>query len=136
MKTYKVYLIVDDDIDDQQFINEALEEITGSCKTYFATNGEEAIAMLRKAGSIIPDSIFLDLNMPRMSGRECLRELKRDPVLSKIPVVIFSTSSARRDKEELLKMGASYFLTKPTDYNALCAGIRKYFETLYHTVYK
>lgn len=61
----------------------------------------------------LPDFIFLDLNMPKMYGRTCLAELRKDVRLATIPVIIFTTSSDPKDINEIRKLGASYFLTKP-----------------------
>jgi DNA-binding response OmpR family regulator len=64
--------------------------------------------------------IFLDLNMPKMNGKQFLAAIKQNKVLSKIPIVIFTTSQREKDSVETINMGASYFLTKPSSFGELC----------------
>ena len=113
------FLLVDDDPDDCDFFREAVREIDSTSVCFTAENGEDALVKLRKGLKKLPDFIFLDLNMPRMDGKHCLAELKKDPKLENIPVIIYTTSSAPEDKEETRTLGASYFLTKPSDYQKL-----------------
>jgi CheY-like chemotaxis protein len=110
---------VDDDLDDCDFLSEAVREIDPASVCLTAYNGEDALLKLRNAIKNLPDFIFLDLNMPRMDGKGCLAELKKDRNLKNIPVIIYSTSSAPEDIEETRSLGASYFLTKPSDYQKL-----------------
>ena len=67
--------------------------------------------------------IFLDLNMPRLNGKQCLAELKREAHLRDIPVIIYSTSSEKRDIEETSRLGAAHFLTKPNKFEELCKAL-------------
>ena len=83
----KTLLIVDDDPDDIQLFCEALAEINETIHCFSATNGEEALQLL-KATIVKPDFIFLDLNMPRMSGKQLLVQLKSDAQFASIPVII------------------------------------------------
>lgn len=119
MNSKKTLMIVDDDSDDREFFCEALNDIDSSAKCLVAINGDEALKILRSEIEHLPDSIFLDLNMPRMDGRTCLAELKKDAKLRNIPVIIFSTSSHQKDIEETHELGAVYFLTKPSDFKKL-----------------
>ncbi|TXD85229.1 response regulator [Subsaximicrobium wynnwilliamsii] len=111
MRTEKTLMIVDDDEDDRFFFRSAVRKYNPSYKCVEAENGDDALQQLRKAEQL-PDFIFLDLNMPKMDGRECLIELKKDSSLAKIPVVIYSTSEYKVDKELTVELGADYFLTK------------------------
>ncbi|KAA9349126.1 response regulator [Larkinella humicola] len=113
------FLLVDDDPDDCDFFREAVREVDATSVCFTAENGEDALMKLRKGLKKLPDFIFLDLNMPRMDGKRCLAELKKDPKLKAIPVIIYTTSSAPEDMEETRLLGASYFLTKPSDYQKL-----------------
>lgn len=113
MKKNISFLLIDDDEDDRELFQMALENVDAEIQFTEASCGQSALSLLEKATSL-PDIIFLDLNMPRMSGRECLTELKNHPTLSTIPVVIFSTSSDPRDKKELMESGAVDFITKPS----------------------
>ena len=123
MKT-KNFLIVDDDLDDQQFLIEALKEIDPSCQCYTTSNGEEAIIHLGNGSSPFPDVIFLDLNMPLMGGVECLTIVKRIPLWQHIPVIIYSTSSNQKEIQRAIEKGASYFLVKKNSFKELYAELK------------
>ena len=110
------WLIIDDDSEDQDIFEIALREVNTTLELIRASNGLEALQLLRSFDpAAYPDKIFLDINMPKMDGRECLRELKKDEQLKSIPVIIYSTSSDQRDRAELLHLGATSFLTKPSN---------------------
>lgn len=113
MKNGIHFLLVDDDADDRTLFIEAVEEIdqTIECKT--ANNGEQALALLRDTENSLPDLIFLDIRMPRVSGKTCLFEIKKDERLKHIPVIIYTTSRAVEESKELRDMGAFYFISKP-----------------------
>ncbi len=108
----KKILIIDDDPDDIDFFLEAVQSLQKEIECEKAGNGEEALKKLR-ASSQLPDYIFLDLNMPRINGKEFLYELKHEKKLKNIPVVIFSTSGIEADIRETIKMGAKSFIIKP-----------------------
>ena len=108
-------LIVDDDPDDLWLFCEALHEIDPSYRCLTALNGIEALQLLENL-VVAPDFIFIDLNLPFMSGRECLIELKKTPRLANIPVIIYSTSKLKTDIDEVYKLGAVFFLTKPNSF--------------------
>lgn len=118
-------MIVDDDTDDCEFFCEAVAECDSNAECLVAHNGEEALKTLNNSVTQLPELIFLDLNMPRMDGKTCLAELKKSDTLKNIPVIIYSTSSSQNDKEETQKLGASHFLTKPSDYKKLCSEISR-----------
>ena len=113
MKHTRTLLLVDDDQDDLDFFTEAIRENFNNVECVSMTNPKLAIDKLSKDG-LTPDLIFLDLNMPKMNGRELLTAIRRLPKLKKTPVVIYTTSSEIKDQEDTAKLGASYFLTKPT----------------------
>ena len=114
MRTHKILMIVDDDEDDRFFFRSAIRKNNPLYECIEAKNGEDALKQLRKAKEL-PDFIFLDLNMPRMDGRECLIELKKDETLKKIPVIIYSTSGYQIDINITKELGADYFLSKLSD---------------------
>lgn len=118
----KTFMIIDDDEDDRFFFNEALTNILSSTICLEANNGEEALKLLRKY-ELLPHFIFLDVNMPRMDGHECLKHLKEDEKLKHIPVIMYSTSFSEESINEFHKLGALGFLNKPTDINKLPAQI-------------
>ena len=119
MTNAKTYYIVDDDTDDQQFLVEALTENEATSQCFTAHDGEEAITKLKNASVPLTDVIFLDLNMPGMNGKQCLAELKRTPSLQHIPVIIYSTSSDKKEIQETMEMGALYFLIKKSSFREL-----------------
>jgi CheY-like chemotaxis protein len=108
----QICLLVDDDEDDREIFCLALEKVDTSIKCVSARDGREALSIL-ESGSFIPDYIFLDLNMPIMDGKECLKEIRKINQLNRVPVIMFSTSSVDRDKDETKKLGANEFITKP-----------------------
>lgn len=112
-------LLADDDEDDRKFFKEALEEI--KIKTIVKTlcDGVELIEHLTKQGVILPHIIFLDLNMPRKNGMDCLLDLKRIDFLKEIPVAIYSTSASEEDIEETFVKGANVYIKKPSDFSVL-----------------
>jgi CheY-like chemotaxis protein len=111
-------MIADDDADDCEFFCEAIKEIDSSAECLIVHNGEEGLEKLRE-GTTLPHYIFMDLNMPRINGRQFLEELKKDYAFKHIPVIIFSTSSAEKDKNDSYELGAAYFLTKPYNFQKL-----------------
>ena len=105
-------LLVDDDEDDKEIFFLALHDANPAIKCHVASDGLEALSMLDDP-SAVPDYIFLDLNMPLMSGKECLVEIKKRPHLKDTPVIIFSTSASQKDIHDSLELGAASFITKP-----------------------
>ena len=119
MRKTPSFFLADDDIDDQMLFVEALSEINSSIQCTLAKNGEEALLILRNYPGPLPDFIFLDLNMPRMSGIKCLAELKKIDSLKTVPIIIYSTSSQKEYIEESMKLGARNFFVKPSNFKGL-----------------
>lgn len=115
----KIFLLVDDDTDDTDMFHEALMEVDPSTVFYRATDGHDALAKLEKYQHEMPHIIFLDINMPRMDGWECLARLKATDIYKNIPVMMYSTSAHQRDIDIAMDRGALCFMTKPSDYNEL-----------------
>lgn len=115
----KVILLVDDDRDDQELFEEAMAIVDSSVVCHFASDGEEGLNIL-KDNLLGCHIIFLDLNMPKINGKQFLAEIKQNKVLSKIPIVIFTTSQREKDREETARLGAAHFLTKPSSFGELC----------------
>jgi CheY-like chemotaxis protein len=120
MDKAKTLFIIDDDEDDQLFINEAMKDLNIPFNCFYASNGEAALRQLKDETIPLPDFIFLDLNMPKLNGKECLIEIKKLPRYSNVPLIIYTTSSNQKDKQEIMQLGAHYFLTKPTRISELC----------------
>jgi CheY-like chemotaxis protein len=125
----KICLLIDDDMDDQEFFTLALDQLDESFQCETAQNGHDALTMLRNKKAMLPDYIFLDLNMPRMNGLECLKEIKKISHLNHIPVIIYSTSSLKTDIFETRKHGAAAFITKPYSLIDLTETLRNFFRT-------
>ncbi len=108
-------LIVDDDTDDRDLFIEAVKVVDSTIECITARDGQQAIEILKNPEFPLPDYIFLDLRMPRYNGRKCLIEIKKDPGLKDIPVIIYTTSKETEESKELQEMGAVHFITKPTN---------------------
>ncbi|MFI7588478.1 response regulator [Spongisporangium articulatum] len=117
------YLIVDDDPGDIMMIADILESLAGSRVVHSVGDGREALDFLRRVGRYAdaprPDVILLDLNMPRMDGRETLTAIKAAPALRTIPVVVFSTSTADSDVDACLSRYANAYVAKPVEFSQL-----------------
>jgi CheY-like chemotaxis protein len=112
----KMILLIDDDADDQEIFISALTQIDSSILCLSFTDGEEALNLLQTEIIAVPDFIFLDLNMPRFSGKQCLAELKKSVKFKGIPVIIYTTSAASKDIEDTRALGADHFLIKPSTF--------------------
>ena len=121
-----VILMADDDADDRMLTRDALEESRVLNELRFVEDGEELMDYLHRKGKFSdpesspkPGLILLDLNMPKKDGREALKEIKSDPNLRRIPVVIMTTSKAEEDIYRSYDFGASSFITKPVTFDRL-----------------
>jgi two-component system, chemotaxis family, response regulator Rcp1 len=114
---------VDDDPTDVRLTQEALKEHKVYCQTGVASDGSEAMVYLRREGPDVdvarPEMTLLDLNMPRKDGREVLKEVKTDPDLKRIPVVVMTTSNADQDVVQSYNLGANCYIVKPVDLEQL-----------------
>ncbi len=128
MKPNCICMLVDDDADDQEIFLYALKELHSPVTCLFARDGREALQKLA-AAQPKPDYIFLDLNMAPMDGRACLEALKSDALLRDIPVIIYSTSSDPRTREEMMRLGASGYWVKDVSVAKLCGWLKKLLET-------
>src|SRR5450432_1255865 len=108
-------LLCDDDSDDCYFFNEALENLFLSTNLTAVHDGEQLMQLLTKETNELPHVLFLDLNMPRKNGFECLTEIKHNEKLKQLPVIIFSTSFDKEVANLLYKNGAQYFIRKPSE---------------------
>jgi CheY-like chemotaxis protein len=117
MRYSKVFLI-DDDQDDQELFLMALEQIDPSLECTVHSDAKTALQAIRGAPAP-PDVIFLDLNMPLMTGQQFLAELNKQTATSKIPVIILSTSSDQPSIDETRALGAERFITKPNNFKEL-----------------
>src|SRR5690349_5125181 len=104
-------LCVEDDFDDYDFFCDIVKELDATVSCVNVRNGQDAIEFLENT-SEVPDIIFMDMNMPKQDGKGCLRNIKRDPRLKSIPVVIYTTSQDVKDQQQCLELGASDFIRK------------------------
>ena len=112
-------MLADDDEDDRLFFKEAFEEVKVDHTITTFNDGVQLMNYLLKPENAIPDIIFLDLNMPRKSGVECLKEIRGDQRLKEITVAIYSTSSSEQDIEDTFVAGANVYIRKPNDFSML-----------------
>jgi CheY-like chemotaxis protein len=119
-------LMADDDEDDRLMTKEALEEARLANEVRFVVDGEELMDYLCRRGKFTdpassprPGLILLDLNMPKKDGREALKEIKADPDLKQIPIVVLTTSQAEEDIYRSYDLGVNSFITKPVSFDGL-----------------
>ena len=115
----KRLLLIDDDRDDADIFQEALSETDSTAAFSFIEDGRQAVQKLAERGAQAPHIIFLDVNMPAISGWECLKQLKKHDALKDVPVVMYSTSSHQREQAMAKELGAATFMTKPNNFNEL-----------------
>jgi CheY-like chemotaxis protein len=121
-----VILMADDDADDRLLAKDALTECRLANDLHFVEDGEELLEYLQRRGKYNsmadaprPGLILLDLNMPKKDGREALKEIRADPELRKIPVVVLTTSKADTDIGCIYELGANSFISKPVSFDSL-----------------
>jgi two-component system, response regulator len=124
-------LIADDDSDDRMLALDAFRENRLSNELRFVEDGEDLMDFLKRqgkyaglAGSPLPALILLDLNMPKKDGREALKEIKADPELRRIPIVVMTTSKEEEDVYKAYELGVNSFITKPTSFDSLVEIVR------------
>jgi len=122
-------LLIEDGEADQQLVARALKNAKIKTNLYIMGDGEEGLAFLRgdgeHNGSPRPDLILLDLNLPRIDGKQVLREIKADEKLKEIPVVMLTTSSEERDIVESYRLGVNAYITKPVEAQDFMDSIQK-----------
>jgi len=123
-------LIADDDPDDRLMAREALLQSTTPSRISFVEDGEELLDYLHRRGKFknntypLPDLVLLDLNMPKKSGVEALQEIKSNPELRHIPIVVLTTSKEEEDIYRTYDLGVNSFITKPITYDSLINTMR------------
>jgi CheY-like chemotaxis protein len=132
-------LLVEDNAGDIRLTREVLREGRISNRISVVTDGEMALEFLRKkssyADAVTPDLILLDLNLPKLSGREVLDQIKGDPALKHIPVIILTTSKAEEDILRSYQHHANCYITKPVDFDQFAEVVKK-LEDFWFTIVK
>ncbi len=136
-----VILMADDDEDDILLVRDAFDESKLLNELYTVFDGQELMDYLRRTGKYSspdsaprPDIILLDLNMPKKDGRQALNEIKTDPQLKDIPVIILTSSKAEADILRTYKLGANSFVTKPVTFESMCEIVKKLGEYWFQIV--
>jgi len=126
LKCSQTILMADDDEDDRVLVKSAFEESRLNGDIQFVRDGQELLDYLRRRGQYaslidapLPHLILLDLNMPRKDGREALKEIKADPVLRVIPIVVLTTSRTEEDVHRSYDLGVNSFIVKPVSFDVL-----------------
>lgn len=118
-----VVFYADDDLDDRELFADALNEINSGIKLVLAANGREVIELLENQREV-PDFIFLDINMPVMSGKECLKALRKVDRLKSVPIIMYTTTSNKEEFKNLLLLGAADCIVKGISFKAIKDSLR------------
>jgi CheY-like chemotaxis protein len=124
MRNSKSILLIEDDQVDAMTVKRALKDLRLPHELIHSENGEAALVYLRAETSKHPGVILVDLNMPKMNGIEFLRNIKTDPELKKIPVVVLTTSRNERDVIESFEFSVAGYMVKPADYKKFMEAIK------------
>ena len=111
--------LADDDEDDRMFFTDAFNELKINTRVTTFNDGVELMNYLNDENAVLPNVLFLDLNMPRKNGIECLLEIKKNALFDDIAIAIYSTSSSEEHIEETFVNGANIYIKKPSDFNTL-----------------
>lgn len=122
-------LLADDDENDRLLFKEALEELKINCIVHTVNNGIQLMDYLTKKDATLPHLIFLDLNMPRKNGLECLKEIRSNEKFKEISIAIYSTSASKHNIDETFSNGANVYIKKPSDFNILKQLLTKVIST-------
>lgn len=121
---YSKILVIDDDADDQEIFLAALASVSSTIECITLGSGVDALRKLNE-NELTPDIIFLDLNMPIMTGQDFLTEIKRNTSLCHIPIIVLSTSAHKPTIEHAKSLGAENFITKPDKFSELIVILRQ-----------
>jgi CheY-like chemotaxis protein len=124
MSQYRSILLIDDDTEDQEIFLDAIKEVDPLILCSFANDAEEALRQLNEEILLRPDILFIDLNMPKINGKQLLREIKKSEHLKGIPVIMYSTFFGQQDIDEIKSMGAVHYMIKATRFAELCNALK------------
>lgn len=121
-------LLVEDNPGDVRLTVEALRDAKVANELHVVGDGDEAIQFLHHRGRYVdaprPDIVLLDLNLPRLDGRDVLADIKTDPDLAKIPIIVLTSSSAERDIQDAYELHANCYISKPVDFTDFIEAVR------------
>ena len=123
-------MLADDDKDDCLFFSDILSNLPVETSLTIVKDGEQLFSHLAKSAEILPEVLFLDLNMPKKNGYECLAEIKSNTLLNKIPIIIFSKSYDEEKANRLYDKGAHYYICKPTNFKELQDAVHRALQLL------
>ncbi len=112
-------LLIENDEDEQDIFCTALHEVDPDILCFFAKSGQEAMEKLNSDWSFLPSFIFIDMNMPLMDGRQCVREIRQMDRLNQVPVYVYSSAADPRLIAEVKQSGATDFMLKPASFQAI-----------------
>lgn len=112
-------LLADDDQDDRLFFSDAFNDLSLKIKLKIVNNGDELMKYLKTPNITLPNVVFLDLNMPRKNGIDCLKEIRSNETLKNLSVAIYSTSSNPEDIQNAFVLGANIYIKKPNNFDTL-----------------
>jgi CheY-like chemotaxis protein len=118
-ENYINVVLADDDEDDRLFFSEAFDELKINTKVSTFNDGVYLMDYFNSEDAILPQVLFLDLNMPRKSGLDCLKEIRADEKFKDVAIAIYSTSSSEEDVENTFVLGANIYIKKPSDFKSL-----------------
>ena len=128
MELNKIHvLLADDDLDDCNFFKMALTQISVTSQLTIVNDGEQLMKYLKEKSHDLPHVLFLDINMPRKNGLECIKEIREDNMLKDLPIVISSTTNASDTIHKIFKIGAHVYIHKPSDFAQLK-------QVIYHAI--
>lgn len=123
-------MLIDDDADDRELFVEAIQEIDSSIKVVVASGADQAITHLTALDGELPSVIFLDINMPIISGWDCLITLRRHHQFSEMPVIMYSTSSHDYEIQTARRLGAAGMVAKPAEFGLLKQNLSNVLQTI------
>jgi CheY-like chemotaxis protein len=123
-------LLAEDDADDRELFVEAFSVVDPTIRVATVENGEKLMDHLQES-TTLPDCIFLDLNMPKKNGKECLAEIRKTRKIQDIPIVIYTTSVNSKDIDETYNSGASHFIRKPNSFKELTQLLTRYLTSAF-----
>jgi CheY-like chemotaxis protein len=124
MNHYRSILLIDDDTEDQEIFIDAIKEVDPHVQCTTANDAEAALKQLNEGIVLRPDILFIDLNMPKINGKQLLKEIKKSERLKGIPVVMYSTFFGPQDIEEITSLGAVHYMIKATRFIELCNALK------------